>query len=48
MEELLTLDGIASQGGAGAWLQIVRTVKEKTCFIAQDYEATLAEAGSSN
>lgn len=48
MEELLTLDGIASQGGAGAWLQIVRTIKEKTCFIAQDYEKTLAEAGSSN
>ena len=48
MEELLTLDGIAAQGGAGAWLQIVRTIKEKTCFVAQDYEKTLGEAGSSN
>jgi len=48
MVNLLQADGIAEQGGKSAWLQIVRTIKEKECFIALDIEATSkAAAGSS-
>ena len=47
MSKLLTMDGIAETGGAGAWFQIVGKIKESLCFVALDYEATAADAAAS-
>jgi actin-related protein len=47
MIQLLNLDGISEQGGKGAWRQIARTIKEKTCFVSLDFDADQAKAGSS-
>jgi len=33
MVKLLQADGISEQGGTSAWNQIVRAIKEKTCFV---------------
>jgi actin-related protein len=44
---LLGADGIAEQGAKSAWAQIVRTIKEKCCFVSQDYEADLDKSKSS-
>ena len=48
MVDLLTADGIQEQGGQSAWLQIVRSIKEKTAFVALDLEETKAKAKSSS
>jgi len=48
MVNLLSADGITEQGGKSAWSQIVRTIKEKTSFIAEDVEAAKQKASSSN
>lgn len=47
MVNLLTADGIQEQGGKSAWNQIVRTIKEKTCFISLDVEADKKKASES-
>jgi actin-related protein len=44
---LLTADGIQEQGGKSAWAQIVRTIKEKTCFVSLDTEADKKKASES-
>jgi len=44
---LLSADGIVEQGGKSAWSQIVRTIKEKTCYIATDLTEEQAKADSS-
>jgi actin beta/gamma 1 len=44
---LLTADGIQEQGGKSAWAQIVRTIKEKTCFVSLDPEADKKKAAES-
>jgi len=48
MVNLLQLDDIAEQGGKSAWNQIVRTIKEKTCFVSLDPAGDAAKAKSSN
>jgi hypothetical protein len=48
MVDLLTLDGIAETGGKSAWLQIVRTMKEKLCYVALDVAADKAKAADSS
>ena len=47
MVKLLTDDGIAEQGGKGAWFQIVRSIKEKLSFVALDFEKACQEASTS-
>jgi actin, other eukaryote len=47
MVNLLTADGIQEQGGKSAWSQIVRTIKEKTCFVSLDPEADKKKAAES-
>merc|ERR1711998_502948 len=48
MNKLLVADGIQEQGGKSAWAQIVREIKEKSCFVALDIEKTKEEAANSN
>ena len=48
MVKILVEDGIAQQGAGSAWAQIVGTMKEKTCYVALDYEAELEKANKSN
>lgn len=48
MINLLSADGISETGGKSAWAQIVRSLKEKVCYIAQDPEAEKSKAASSN
>jgi len=47
MVNLLQADGITEQGGKSAWAQIVRKIKEDTCYVALDAEAEQAKATSS-
>jgi len=47
MVNLLTADGITETGGKSAWNQIVRSVKEKVCFVSQDIEADKKKAAES-
>jgi len=46
MNKLLNQDSICGEGGS--WRQIVRTMKEKTCFVSLNPEAELEKAKSSN
>jgi actin len=48
MCNLLTADGIGEQGGVSAWKQIVRSIKEKLCFVSLDYEADSAKSANSS
>lgn len=48
MNNLLSADGVTENGGKSAWLQIVRQMKEKLCFVAPDYQTALNEAKSSD
>ena len=45
---LLTIDGIPEQGGASAWRQIVRGIKENLCFVSLDPAADKAKAAESS
>jgi actin beta/gamma 1 len=45
---LLTGDGVAESGGKSAWAQIVRGIKEKTCFVSLDPAADKAKAAESS
>ena len=47
MIKLLTSDGIAEQGGASAWKQIVGKIKEDVCFVSLDLAADKEKAGQS-
>lgn len=47
MSQILTADGIAEQGGASAWRQIVGKMKESLCFVSLDYESDVKKAGES-
>mmetsp|Transcript_987 Transcript_987/g.1179 ORF Transcript_987/g.1179 Transcript_987/m.1179 type:complete len:377 (-) Transcript_987:78-1208(-) len=47
MVNLLQADGISEQGGTSAWKQIVRTIKEKVCFVSLDPEADKKKAAES-
>jgi len=48
MNKLLHADNITSDGGKSSWNQLVRTIKEKTCFVALDPEAAKEKAANSN
>jgi actin-related protein len=48
MAKLLTDDGIAEQGGKGAWFQIVAKVKETLSFVSKDFKADEAKANASS
>ena len=47
MEKLLADDTITSGGGDSAWWQIVKSMKEKTCYVALDCQAEQEKASSS-
>ncbi len=44
---LFTADGIAEQGGASAWKQIVGKIKEDVCFVSLDLAADKEKTGQS-
>jgi len=44
---LLTADGITEQGGISAWAQIVRKIKEETCFVSLDVNADKTKSAES-
>jgi actin len=46
--KLLTEHNVPEQGGKSAWNQIVRTMKEKICYVALNYDEALTKAASSN
>jgi actin len=50
MTNLLQADGITTQGGASAWAQIVKKIKEDTCFVSLNptEEKTKAESSTEN
>lgn len=50
MVKLLSVDGISPQGGTGisTWSQIVKTMKEKLCFVSLDFDADKKVAQSSS
>jgi len=47
MVKLLGADGVTPEGNESAWSQIVRTMKEKLCFVAEDLDAARDKASSS-
>ena len=47
MTNLLQMDGITTQGGASAWKQIVKKIKEDLCYISLNPEEEKAKAASS-
>jgi actin len=47
MVNLLTADGISTQGGESAWREIVKKMKESTCYVTLDAEAEKAKASES-
>lgn len=47
MIKLLTADGVAEQGGASAWKQIVGKIKEEVCFVSLDLAADKEKAAQS-
>jgi len=47
MVNLLTADGIVETGGKSAWNQIVRSIKEKVCFVSLNTEDDKKKAAES-
>lgn len=47
MVNLLTRDGITSQGGESAWKEIVKKLKETLCYVSLNAEEETAKASSS-
>lgn len=47
MLNLLQADGISEQGGKSAWMQIVRSIKEKLCYVSLNPEEDQKTAGAS-
>lgn len=48
MTNLLQADGITTQGGASAWAQIVKKMKEEVCFVALNLEEAKTKANTSS
>ena len=47
MVKLFTEEGIPQQGGASAWNQIVRIIKEDLCYVSLNPEADRRKAAES-
>lgn len=46
--DLLSDDGIYQQGGKSSWKQIIRSLKEQSCFVSLDPESDLEMSKSSS